>query len=663
MDGCDPEPYFDFHVPVFNNYWAVGVWHHNSGKTSIIEAVSVALYGESLRGSEHWPEYPAAPPTTGPAGSTRKPQPVPTVVSVEARMGGAPARTLHCTRTTNVYPPGADGASTVRHALAWHETVDGAPSAAPPVWENATKAAEALRDRTGPFDRWVRTHVFLARDGARFAGATDAERKRILETVLGLGVFDGALKACRAESREVALRVSALDGRIGGLQAALSRSLAAADAARAAVPDPVPPEAIDEARAEQARAAARIAAVNTRMGAAWEAVGAARATSRAAADRVTELRGTLADLQRPASPALPPAPAHAQGARPAGLPAIPGLPLPPPAPAACPTCKRPFAAPQGAHAGAGLAYPHAHPSRAPEAPDGAAARPGDAPPAHAPPAHAPPAPAGPDPDILAALTAALQTARATEADAHAAEVAAGQALTLAQSEGHSAVTAGRDADNALAALMARGQDRERALAALAARTREAEALRDEIAEAEALGAEDRETAACLAAADTVLGAGGVRTRILAYALPYLGRRASVWLARLGRSGWSVRFAATRKGGMRGAAGEECITMTLAGPPKADYAALSGGEAKRVDLALLLALGELARAVHGGAGGTLWFDEVLDAPLDAEGAEAAADALARLARDRAVVVVAHSPDVLRALRPTLHIDLGGGDTGQ
>lgn len=49
MEGEDPEPYYDFHVPVFNNYWAQGIWHHNSGKTSHLQAIIWAIWGQSIR--------------------------------------------------------------------------------------------------------------------------------------------------------------------------------------------------------------------------------------------------------------------------------------------------------------------------------------------------------------------------------------------------------------------------------------------------------------------------------------------------------------------------------------------------------------------------------------------------------------------------------------
>lgn len=39
------EVYYDFHVPLYNNYWAKGVWHHNSGKSTILRAIAYALYG------------------------------------------------------------------------------------------------------------------------------------------------------------------------------------------------------------------------------------------------------------------------------------------------------------------------------------------------------------------------------------------------------------------------------------------------------------------------------------------------------------------------------------------------------------------------------------------------------------------------------------------
>lgn len=44
------EPYFDFHVPLYNNYWLAGVWHHNCGKSVLLRNIvrSCSLYPGSM---------------------------------------------------------------------------------------------------------------------------------------------------------------------------------------------------------------------------------------------------------------------------------------------------------------------------------------------------------------------------------------------------------------------------------------------------------------------------------------------------------------------------------------------------------------------------------------------------------------------------------------
>jgi len=41
VKACGEKPYYDFHVPETQNYWANGVFHHNCGKSTLCEAISV----------------------------------------------------------------------------------------------------------------------------------------------------------------------------------------------------------------------------------------------------------------------------------------------------------------------------------------------------------------------------------------------------------------------------------------------------------------------------------------------------------------------------------------------------------------------------------------------------------------------------------------------
>lgn len=65
-------------------------------------------------------------------------------------------------------------------------------------YDTATKAQPAIDAVLGSFDVWRKTSVFSASavEGQNFSGGTDGERKRLIESIVGLAQFDAAFDRC-----------------------------------------------------------------------------------------------------------------------------------------------------------------------------------------------------------------------------------------------------------------------------------------------------------------------------------------------------------------------------------------------------------------------------------------------------------------------------------
>lgn len=151
---------------------------NGAGKSSIIEGVAYGGWGESLRGTPPWSAAPGEL----------------VVVSDRVRI--------------------ERGCKDGKKRMSWCHVGE-----KPVKYENATKAEEALEAVIGPFDVWRRTHVFSSHDAAHFTMASDGERKRLLECVLGLHRFDAALDLCRDDRHEAELSRASIATRVQQLQA------------------------------------------------------------------------------------------------------------------------------------------------------------------------------------------------------------------------------------------------------------------------------------------------------------------------------------------------------------------------------------------------------------------------------------------------------------
>lgn len=164
---------------------------NGSGKSSLGEAVSFALSGKTLRGTSPW------------AGDDG-------VVSVETDALAVTRRRVKG-----------------RVSLTWN--LHGSP---PLVFDTAAKAQAALDGAVMPHEVWRRSSVFSSADATHFTLASDAERKRLLESVLGLQQFEIAHEIARKELRVAELAQAQAKMARAAAEAAHSTAVLAAEAAR-----------------------------------------------------------------------------------------------------------------------------------------------------------------------------------------------------------------------------------------------------------------------------------------------------------------------------------------------------------------------------------------------------------------------------------------------
>lgn len=501
------------------------------GKSTIVEAVAQCVWGQSIRGQPGW----------------RQGEKSGVAITLE---DGEVTRSASDKGTQKLH---------------WRVGEDGAGG-----YPTRTKSQEALDSCVGSFNVWRHACTFHTRDAARFTGATDAERKRLLEEVLELDRVEAGYRRARQEladakstamhaEHEAAMKSAMLDNVTQTIETLAGE---------------LEPETVDlDALRQEARdlqAAGVLASSDTAQ---------AEAALQAHDQRITEVTTLRRQAERKVVQFTN------LGAR-------------------CNACDQDV--------------PHEH------------------------------------------RDAHVQAAQA-DADAHVATLAILQsewvALAFAVQEAKAAEAKLRDAyaDN-----VTRGREAVAARKRNEARQAKLEAVGVQLDEAEQALADAREKqdaarllVAELTAAAEVLSYQGVRAALLDAAVSSLQDMANAWLQRLGLS--SLRVTLSSQSETKAGKVNDKISFDVHGAGGGlGYLAASTGEQRRIDIAMLLAVGELAAHARGlSSASTMFADELFDG-LDLDGQEAVVELLTELATTRCVVVISHNPELVSRLNPALHL---------
>jgi Straboviridae exonuclease subunit 2 len=510
--------------------------NNGKGKSSFVEAVALAGWGASLRDAPIWRE--------GQSG----------IVKLAAVCNGH--HLLVERRRTK------SGGKSLNFSI------DGAQ---PVKYETPTKAQAALEEMIGTFDSWRRTCVLSSADSAHFSLAGDAERKRLLERLLGLDRLEFAFAAAKADALLLQKELSRAD---------FDKRTAATQCSTAQARVREITDSISALSSEQPKAQAAhldIDQLHRKLSLATEEQQEARAELGELDARVANAQAELRQAQR----------------------RLQNL-----AADECPTCEQQIPKALRQKLEAGVASAEKRAAKAKEAMVGrqdALAR--------------------ADRDLTAEAAALQKSLANAAAGAEHAKRLKGLKQMLEDQLGK-----------------ARHDEKTAELELFDAASRQERLQRDYDVKKAVVG---------------VYGLRGVRAHLLDKALSAAEKAANRQLGILG-PGMSLELRSTsvlKSGAPVDAIG---LNVRLKGAQRA-YAALSGGERRRVDVALLLGLAEVAAHSSGHGDSSLFGDEVMDA-LDEDGRDAAASLISALGQRRNFILISHNEALAKSVKAAQRVAL-------
>lgn len=510
---------------------------NGAGKSSLLECASFAAHNKTLRGTSPWPKNNgngAASIITDKFEITR--------LKVGAKI-----------------------------SLVWNPH-----GTAPVEFETATKAQEALTAVNGAFDTWRRSHVFSSQDASHFTLATDAERKRLIETILGLSIFDEALQECRRHLKAAETMLAGDKGEAMRLRVKLEAETKRKEEAEATLTllGPAPDEEKLETQEQSLIEAQR--GINLER------------------KELLEEKDSLAAANDQLQHNLALAKKHYERVQ----------------TSQCPNCGQSISDAWAAAVKAEVAKAEREAKTASDK----------------------------SREQLEEVTAAIreltgQAVQITEklATIRATLKAAQQAKNLREAQETILTDASETIDKINEAL-------------------------DNLIKTQA---DSEQLVTILGIAEQVLGLRGVRAHILGKALVGIEVIANIWLSRI--AGQDFRLSLKPYKENKSGDTTDAISLEVEGAGDGyGYRASSGGERRRIDIALLLALGEVSAAAQGTQFGSCFMDDVFDA-LDTEGIAAVGEVLREISLERCVVVM--SPlrqDVREALHPDRIVTVENGE---